>query len=147
MKGLVLDHPRWKVSGCTDPSRFFKALVLLVPSEAVIMLEGGVHPPLLRALLEEQNTLVHPRPALGTLWPAAPCFCVPATAEILERLAALSQSLPYPEVCEHLHVFTGERVLLSGYDAFADPFYLAGDLPEGAVRSFCTDAQCSYQTA
>jgi hypothetical protein len=145
MKGLVLDNPRWEVIGCTDPSRFFRALILLAPSDAIVMLEGGGHPTALRAFLEEQSTTADPRPALGTVWPAAPYFCVPARAEVLERLATLSQALPYREVCDHLHVFTGERVLLPGYDAFELPFYLAGDLPEDAVRSFCADAECSYR--
>jgi hypothetical protein len=147
MHGLVLANPRWELLGCEDPSRFFSSLRHLAPEGAFLLVEGGAHSPPLRALLEQHRVSVEPRPALGTLWPAAPYFCVPTTEEVLERLARVTASCSYPEVCYHLHVFAGDRVLLSGYDAFSDPFYVSSDISEDAIKNFCADAACRYQAA
>jgi hypothetical protein len=109
------------------------------------MLEGGAYPRPVRAFLTSHSIDASPRPALGTYWPANPYFCIPIRSQVLQELAALTEALPSPEVCDHLHVFAGERVVLSGYDAFSDPFYVSGDVPEDALQRFCDDAGCRYQ--
>jgi hypothetical protein len=147
MDGLRLLDPQWQVAGVTDPERFFSALLRLVSPDALLFLEGGAHPPRLRTFLEAQNVTVKHRPALGTMWPAAPYFCVRARPEVVEELVALVSSLAYPEVCEHLHVLMGDRVLVSGYDAFSDPFYVSGNVPEQKLQDFCATAGCSYKHA
>ncbi len=145
MDGLRLPDPQWQVAGVTDPERFFSALLRLVSPDALLFLEGGAHPPRLRSFLEAQNVTVAWRPALGTLWPATPYFCVRVHPEVVDELVALVRSLSSPEVCDHLHVFMGDRILVSGYDAFSDPFYVSGDVSEQKLKEFCATASCSYK--
>jgi hypothetical protein len=145
MKGLRLADPQWRLTGLDEPARFFASLSLLVPADAYLFFEGGSHPAPLRELIAGHSVALPHRPALGTIWPATPYFSVPATASLLEALAVGSASLPYPEVCHHLHVFAGERVLVSGYDAFGDPFFVAGEVPEARVAAFCDAAGGIYE--
>ena len=147
MAGLVLADPRWEVVGLTSPSRLFQALPQLIPADSLLFLEGGEHPPELQTFLEGQNVDVAPRPALGTLWPATPYFSIRGRPEVLHELASLVAPLPYPQVCHHLHVFLADRVLLSGHDAFSNPFYVSGDVPEARLKEFCATAGCAYQPA
>jgi hypothetical protein len=145
MEGLVLAEHRWQIVGSEDPARLFASLVHLVPAAAYLFLEGGSHPPKLRGWLEAHDAAIVPRPALGTIWPAAPFFSVSIVPGPLDELAELTKSLASPEVCDHLHVVAGERMLVSGYDAFSDPFYVSGTVPEQNVREFCDLAGCTYE--
>ena len=36
-------------------------------------------------------------------------------------------------------------MLVSGYDAFSDPFYVSGTVSEQNVREFCDLAGCTYE--
>ena len=146
IEGISLTSPGWALpSVADDASRFLRAIPRLVFSNAFVFLEGGSHPVRLRRLLQQRTVQVSPRPALGTLWPRQACFVVPAEPAILEEVATFAEGLPYPEVCDHLHVFSGEQVLLSGYDAFAQPFTLSAAVSEDAVRAFSAAVGCTYR--
>jgi hypothetical protein len=146
MKGISLAAPVWIVSGVKDDvSRFLRALPILVSSDGFLFLEGGAYSDALRDFLKSETVEVSPRPALGTVWPRQGYAAIPATARVLGALAALSEGLPSSEVCTHLHVFRGEKVLLSGYDAFSGEFWLSADVPEEKVRSFAETIGGTYR--
>jgi hypothetical protein len=146
MAGITQREARWVLTSVPpDASRFLSALPLLVPADAFVFLEGGARPEQLTLLLHERRVEVSPRPALGTVWPRHEFFAVPAKPTVLAELARCAQALPYPEVCDHLHVFRGEEVLLSGYDAFAQPFTLSATIPEERVNAFSAAIGCSYR--
>ena len=147
MAGLEQTDAAWQIVDCVVPASFFRSLPLLVGNDAVVQVEGGAHAEPLRLFLSRQAIECEPHAALGTVWPASSYFCIPATIPVLEELAALTASLPGPEVCDHLHVFVGPRVLVSGYDAFSDPFYISGVVPEGALADFCRSIGCRYEAA
>ena len=144
MRGLRLQGSSWKVSIVTDASALLRALPKLVPDDAILFLEGGTHPAPLRALFEEHR--FHPalRPALGTIWPRQPTFALPTTQTFLQKLAQATASCPALEICTHLHVYRGEDVLVEGYDAFAQPFYVSQVVPEHQVRDFCAELGVSW---
>jgi hypothetical protein len=146
MAGLAIREPRWAISSeSIDPSRFLGSLLTLVPVGVLLFLEGGAHPPALRRFLERHAlTDVSSRPALGTAWPRHAYFTLRALPGFIEELARLTASLPSPEICDHLHVFNEEQVLLEGYDAFAQPFLASGLLSEDRLRRFCEVAGCRY---
>lgn len=113
MKGLRLTGPSWELSrDLTDPSAFFRALSKLVPDDSILFLEGGAHPPQLAAFLAKHRLWPALRPELGTIWPRQPTVALPTTPGFLCALAELTDSCSVPEVCSHLHVHSGEQVLL-----------------------------------
>ena len=145
MKGITLSSPAWIVTGVAkDASRFIRALPSLVPHESFLFLEGRAYSDQLLAFLETERVAVSPRPALGTVWPRGAYFVIPAEPRVLEALATVTQDLPYPDVCDHLSVFRGEEVLLSGYDAFTAEFWLSAELPEEKVKAFVDAVGGSY---
>lgn len=146
MKGLRLTGPSWEVSwNLADPSAFFRALPKLVPDDAILFLEGGAHPPRLAAFLQERQLWPALRPALGTIWPRQPTVALPTTTGFLSALAEQTDGCAVPEICSHLHVYRGEQVLLEGYDAFNNAFYVSQVLPEGRLRDFCADLEWSWK--
>src|SRR5687767_9268922 len=146
MKGISLATPVWALSQVRDDaSQFLRALPSLVPSDALLFLEGDVYSEQVRDFLTRETVMASPRPALGTIWPRQAYTAIPATPQVLEALAALSESLPSIEICTHLHVFRGEKFLLSGYDAFTSEFWLSGDLPEDKVRRFSEAVGGTYR--
>jgi len=60
-------------------------------------------------------------------------------------MAALVGGLACSEVCDHLHVFTRQEVLVSGHDAFSAPFLLSAVVPEAKVADLATDLGCAYK--
>ena len=146
MAGITLRHPRWALIGrIDDPSRFLSSLHLLAPEGAWLFLEGGGHPPELLQFLEAHAGIVSPRPALGTVWPRHTYFSLPATEEVLASLARITSSLSSPEICDHLHVFSGENVLLEGHDAFAHTFFVSGLVSESRLKDLSAAIGCEYR--
>jgi len=145
MAGLRLSTPSWEISNTVrDVSVFLRALSKLVPDDAILFLEGGGHPPVLRTLLEENRFRPALRPALGTIWPRQPTFALPTTEAFLNKLAEVAEFCAVPEVCTHLHVYRGEEVLLEGYDAFTQPFYVSRLVSEEHLREFCAELGASW---
>jgi hypothetical protein len=62
---------------------------------------------------------------------------MPITEENLAGFAGLSEMYAEPEVCSHLRVYRADRLVLSWHDLPSDPFYVAGDIDQGAISSFC----------
>ena len=144
LEGLELADRSWQLIGLTEPARAFQGLLQLDAPGTFLFLEGGQQPLELRHFLEAHSVTPASRPALGTIWPAASYVSVPLTAEVLEELVHLTEGLPYAQVCCHLHVFTEDKVLVSGHDAFSDPFYVSGEVPEQRLKEFCKAAGCTY---
>jgi hypothetical protein len=144
MNGIRLDHPAWAIAG-VEPSRVFPALLELAPKGALLFLEGGQQQPDLLAFLEKHKQSVSPRPALGTLWPRHSWFIIPADPDVLSELGRLTARLACPEVCDHLHVFLGECVLLEGHDAFLNDFLVSDSVSEEQVKRFCAATGSRYE--
>jgi hypothetical protein len=147
LEGLELPNPAWKLTGLTEPALAFQGLRHLVAPGRFLFLEGGQQPGELGEFLAEHRVALKSRPALGTIWPAASYVAVPLTQAVLEGLMRLTEGLPYSQVCWHMHVFSEDAVLVSGHDAFSDPFYVSGDVPEERLQEICKAAGCGYSSA
>jgi len=146
MNGISLAAPVWVLSGVkANASQFLRALPSLVPGDAFLFLEGHAYSEQVRSYLESEQVEVSPRPALGTVWPRLSYFSIPATPQVLERLAVIAEGLSPTEICTHLHVFRRDAVLLSGYDAFTSEFWLSAELVEDKVRAFSEAVGGTYK--
>lgn len=148
MDGIRLEGPYWEVPGRhVDQADFFRALVGLVPEGSILFLEGGAHPTPLREFLERRAVPPKAKVALGTAWPRATVFHLPATPSVLGDLADLAEACASPEVCDHLHVYGSHGVLLQWYDAFLDPFYVSKRLSPASIEAFCGELKTSWKDA
>jgi hypothetical protein len=138
--------PRWRIEPTRDVALFLRALAGLVPSGAVLYLEGGTPPPTVHTYLEERAARDIRPVEMGTIWPRPAQFHMAATAENLLGLADLAEHCASPEIAVHLHVYAGGEILLEWYDAFFDdPIYVSGAVPEHAVQAFCDRLGVTYE--
>lgn len=136
--GIHLDmaHPFWEVAGETDFPSLLTALSDLLPKESVLYFEGGVHSGVLLEFLRQHEMPAGAKVAYGTIWPKPSVFHLPATPEILQRLAVITKSLAAPEVASHFHVYRNQVVLLQCHDVFSLPLLLSGEFAEESVKAF-----------
>jgi len=148
MGGLHLDGPSWEVSfRGVDQAEFFRALPKLVPEECCLVLEGGAHPPGLENLLTRLDIAPQARIARGTVWPRARVVHVPATTAVLGELAEQAEHCAAPELCDHLHIYDGEGVVLQWYDAFSGPVYVSKRVPMQRLEAFCQGLNTSFEAS
>ena len=110
-----------------DLDRLLHALRVL-EGNSILYIEHTLDPEILQFL--DENS-VEPEPIVdpGTWWPRPERRYVPLTGEILDSLLAFSAVHADPEVCGHLAVTRGGRVILTAYDAGDGNVYVAADLP------------------
>jgi hypothetical protein len=145
-EGIRIEDPCWEVAGeHVDQSAFFRGLSKLVGGDAILFLEGGPHPTRVRRFLEDNAVPARARVALGTIWPRRTTSHLPTTSAVLYQLADLAEHCASPELCDHLHVYYGEKVLLQWYDAFADPFYVSKEVPLRLLQQFCAELGVWYK--
>jgi hypothetical protein len=71
-------------------------------------------------------------------------FFMPITGENAQGLARLSENHADPEVCSHLRVYQGNRLILSWHDVPSDPVYFGSEVAEARVRKFSASLGCRY---
>ena len=146
MEGITISGPCWEVSDKgLDHAAFFRALPMLVGEGATLVVEGGSHPPELRTLLEGHSVPGRSKVALGTVWPRGTVFHVPASRTVVAALAAVCEHCAYPEICDHLHVYDNDSVLLQWYDAFSQPLWVSKRVSGGAMEAFCGELRVTFR--
>jgi hypothetical protein len=121
-----------------------RALPSLTPVDAVLYIEGV-------GIKEDVRQFVrdHPAPATtkvypGTIAPVPETFHVPATPDVLSGLAQVADHHSSYEVCDHLHVYHGNTVLVQGYDFMSLPLILCESFSEQQVADFCQKIGARY---
>ncbi|MHC5062289.1 MAG: hypothetical protein ACYTFK_14630, partial [Planctomycetota bacterium] len=110
-------EPCWEISGVKDFPSFLRSLLVLIPIDSVLYLEGGDTPKKLKSFLEERTAKDTCKVEMGTIWPRPACFHMQISTANLEDLAELTESYATPEVAMHLHIYKDSKMLLQWYDA------------------------------
>ncbi|MGA2496401.1 MAG: hypothetical protein ABSH20_01595 [Tepidisphaeraceae bacterium] len=124
--------------------RVLLALPSLVPADAVLYIEGCCIQDDVKQFLQ-----AYPAPATtkvfpGTIAPVPRIFHMPATPDNLAALARIAEHHQCIEVCDHLHVYVGEVMLLQGYDFMSLSLYLSESFSEPQVAAFCQEIGAKY---
>jgi hypothetical protein len=144
----------WEISGYKF-WRFLRALPSLIPTDAVVYIEGcGISDEVRRFLL------THPAPVTtevyrGTIEPDPEIFHITATQPVLTALAQFAenhrQSFIFSDtkasygICDHLHVYRGNTMLIDGHDVTDIPLALSQSFDESQVADFCQLIGAQYQ--
>lgn len=123
LKGVYLEHPKWKISVCRDFSKFFRVLPKIAPENSILYLEGGSLRKELIDFFESRKIEPIIEIAEGNVLPKSLCVHMPINPENLEELADLSERYAGPEIADHIHVYKEGRVLIQWYDALSDPIF------------------------
>ena len=135
--------PCWSVSP-TDFSLFLRQLPNLVPDNSILCL-GGVDVPVLEAYLMERPAIYDNKTTRGFLKLRPKIFYMPINKENLEEFITISERYSEPEICNDVSVYWNDRIILSWHDLPTDPFYVAYEIDEAALRMFCEVLGCKYE--
>ena len=138
----IVEPPCWEMSA-PDLAHFIAELGDLGHSGYVLCLDGMI--------AAEVETYLRARPSSienstdqGFLKMRSKVFFMPITGESALGLAKLSENYAEPEVCDHLRVYEGNRLVLSWHDVPFDPVYFASEVAEATVRRFSASLACRY---
>jgi len=144
MAGICIGPPPWwRIEGARDAVAFYRALPVLLPEGVVLCFEGTIGD-LVPAFLAERPSPHYAKVRMGTIWPRPDVHHMQLTQENLQGLVAILETgiVPYPS--HHFHAYKENRVLLSWYDAFADPMLISMKIGEETVKQFSGEIGCVY---
>lgn len=133
----------WMVSPPKDFSEFLRHLPSLVPNDSILCLDTVLDSDI-KTFLEQKPAKYENETNQGFFSLSSNTYYMPVTEENLLLLADLSENYAEPEVCSNLLVYHNDRVILSWYDLPSDPFDLANDIDEAALKRFCEVLGCTY---
>ena len=139
---LTVNPPCWEVSP-VDLYEFLRQLPTLMPSDSVLCLEG-VEASDVEKYLHKRTATLENETDQGFLRMRPKVFYMPITEDNLQELAILAEGYAEPEVCDHLRVYRNGKIILSWHDLPSDPFYLASEIDEVALKKFCDGLGCTY---
>jgi hypothetical protein len=126
----------WDFVGLRDTTVFFRNIDTLLGPDAALVLEEG-------SMARDVRTFVEAHPARqlgrirpGTLWPRSRWHWLPASGEVLDGLARLSERHAEPEMCDHLYAVSNGYLVVAWRDAFHGPLVVSSAISEDRVRTF-----------
>lgn len=83
----------------------------------------------------------------GAILERPKAYCVPINRSNMDELASLVEQLELPWIAGHVHVYSGEEVLLIWYDACWEdhPISVSKHIPEERLNAFCSELGVSYE--
>ena len=158
-KGLTMKpQETWRVFEERDLQAFVAHLDILFPEGSALYLEGSSIAEDIREFAEsrkpEKVADIRPSTGPGVILSFCPpsirrtrliCLHMMLTRTNLDGLVSLIEHHADPEVCDHLHVYNDDVMLLEGYDWGYGQLYVTGEIPEDKVRAFCQAARCRYE--
>ena len=129
----------WRQKPWVDPSQFVAAIPELFPGATTMYFECtyAVEKDVIQffeAHVEEGEYL----PLCGTFWPKSTAYRCKLTPEFVEGLFNICETHAVPEICDHLFVYSGNRLLLGWYDAFDSQLILSTSVDEATRISIAT---------
>ena len=106
-----------------------------LPRPAVMFIEGTSIASEPRVFLDRRSIEPEPDDLWGTVWPRSEGFDVPLTDENLRDLAELASRHPEHEICDHITVYRGDRVILVAHDVGSEVL-LDRELPDTVIELF-----------
>jgi len=137
-----IDHVNcWRVSGVRDARKFFAAIAELVPDATDVYLEGSPSADIVSLIQPFVDPADYAAPT-GTIWswPKNQRFRLRAAPELFARLSEAAARHAEPEICSHLHIYSGPEPLVNWFDAFLDPICMSKTIARARVEEFCRDA-------
>ncbi len=145
--GISLDRktPYWVIKGFRDFPIFIRSLSNLFPKDSVLYLEGSSIADDVQEFLEMRKSKETTKVAIGTIWPRPKAFHMKLTDENISGLATLAENHAGPEICDHLHVYKNNNVLLEAHDVGDQCISLNGQLSEDQIKALCTKLGSEYK--
>lgn len=138
----IVEPPCWEVSP-TDFYDFLHQLPKLALNNSTLCLEG-VSAPEIESYLQRRPTSYKNETNQGFLKMGSKIFFMPITEDNLQGFVLLTEKYAEPEICDHLRVYRGDKIILSWHDLPSDPFYVSNEIDETVLVNFCANLGCEY---
>ena len=142
---LNRNEPYWVIKGFSDFPVFLKSLANLFPEGSVLYLEGTSIAREVQEFVTARAPERTTRVEIGTIWPCPQTLHLPLTVENIAGLAALAEKHALTEMCNYLHVYKDNTVLLEAHDVLDQCISLTGALPEERIETLCGQLGSEYK--
>jgi len=133
----------WEIDAPVDVAAFVRSLPSILPPNAGVVLENTRFATSVFDLFHRHEMPHHPRVVSGVIWPRSTQLY--GSISVCEPLGDLLENHAVPEVCDHLHGFVADRVLLEWWDASCgDQWHLSGTYTKQQVEVFCEPMGCDF---
>jgi hypothetical protein len=124
-----------------DLYALLEAIDDVMPSDSVLFLEAGSATADIVQFLETHHQSTPHTVKRGTIFPRSRVYHLPLSSGHLTELRRLADQHAEPEVCDHLAVFHGDRLLLTAYDAGFGHVEIIRTMPSEVIDRFTALAQ------
>ena len=136
----------WEISPPSSPTEYplyIKSLSIVLPDNATLYLAAS-SPSSDVVRFFEMAFSIQPITKKSLLSKSF-VFLFPSSEYNLQKLSNLISSHEYNEICNNIHAFLDQEVLMIWYDAFfAEPMRLSVTISEEKIRGFCEKITASY---
>ena len=147
MMGIMMDMRNcWEVTEIkgVQASKFFLALLDITPADSVFCVETSNLVEEVREFLEANKMPHRTRVLLGTYWPKPEVFHLPFNEQNMRQFAEFAETFPMPQICDHIHIYKDNEVLLEWFDVLYNPLYISKKISEDSIKVFCSKIGCEY---
>ena len=137
--------PVYEIDPPKEYLQFFTTLSQYFPANSILFLEDGAFPSKFEAFLKSNSIACDIVLAPGTIWPKPRAYHLPIQPKLMLELAQWGAKLAEPELCSHLRIHDGKKLLLHWYDFPHDPMYVSAELGEQAVASLARQLGTAYR--
>lgn len=124
------------ISERVDSSKFFKALANYFQDATTLFIEGDSIANEVMNLYKENIEKGDYLPRSGTTFPRSTKIRCKYSVEFMNELACIADKHAEPELCDHLHLYNDNNVILEWMDAFSDEILISKSVPEKVVKQF-----------
>jgi hypothetical protein len=135
----------WQIGPPRDSAAFIRELGRILPTPYVFYFEGvsmddDVHEFMMRHQIAAQQSI-----GRGTIWPTPARYHIPGSPAVCAQVADMFDRHAEPEVCDHLHVYDADGLLLEWHDAFGGlPLLLSKRVTLQQVERMCEVLGCCF---
>ena len=142
-----VEAPSWEIDAPSDCILFFRNIAKIMPEGSVLFIEGTNICEEAEKFYKQQNLHCDLRFVAGTIWPKPRFYHIPIRRTTVEKIAELAGTHAWPEICDHLRIHDGNRLLLHWFDFPHDPIIITGTIGEMEIRTFCEQLVTEYRTS
>ena len=124
------------ISEKVDSPKFFKMLGIHFQDATTLFIEGDSIAKDVLILYKRNSQEGDYLPRAGTIFPKSIELRCKYSVGFMNDLALMAENHAEPEMCDHLHLYKDNNLLLEWMDAFSDEILISKTVPEEVVKRF-----------
>jgi len=126
----------YRISKKVDSAKFFKGLSIHFRDVTTLFIEGDSIAKDVLILYKKNIQEGEYLPRAGTIFPKSTKLRCKYSVEFMNELALMAENHAEPEMCDHLHLYKDNNLILEWMDAFSDEILISKTISEEVVKQF-----------